>query len=122
LCHAEIERYIKLDRDADFDPLIRAICIVGKGYWYYRRDTTASGDSIGKWWCWEANKEHDEVMSFLGAILNTIPDSIASRGRPRYGKYIITNEGTPAREVFWKFDKKADQWVKRNISPKVKKI
>jgi hypothetical protein len=87
------------------------MCIVGKGYWYYRRDTTPNGDSIGKWWYWEATDGYDEVMSFLGAILNTIPDSIASRGHPKFGQYIIPNEGKAAREIFWRFDPKSNKWI-----------
>ncbi|MDF0591187.1 hypothetical protein P0O15_08405 [Methanotrichaceae archaeon Mx] len=113
--HAEINRYAKIDKDGDFNPLIPVMCIVGKGYWYYRRLTTPDNDSIGKWWFWKANEEHDEVIAFLGAILNTIPDSIALRGHPKFGEYVIQNKGEHAREVFWKFDENAGKWIKRNI-------
>lgn len=33
--------------------------------------------------------EDEEVIDFIGGVANTIPDRIASKGRPRFGQYII---------------------------------
>ncbi len=112
---SEIDRYIELDSEAEFNPLIPVICVVGKGYWYYRRDTTPNGDSIGKWFHWAPSKDHNEIFGFLSGILNTIPDRIASRGHPRFGEYLIAEVGKPDKEYFFRFDKDTRRWVKRTI-------
>ena len=93
------------------------ICIAGKGYWYYRRDTTPSGDSIGKWWHWAPSTDHNEIFGFLSGILNTIPDAVVSRGRPRFGEYLLPEVGIPTKEYFWRFDKNTNTWIKRTIGP-----
>jgi len=114
---SEIDRYIELDPEGEFSPVIPVICVAGKGYWYYRRDTTPSGDSIGKWWHWAPSTDYNEIFGFLSGILNTIPDAVASRGRPRFGEYLLPEVGMPAKEYFWRFDKNMNTWIKRTIGP-----
>lgn len=99
---SEIDRYVGLDSDAELNPLIRAICIVGRGYWYFHSNGFFDGVSLGRWWYWEPTAEHDEIIGFLSGVLNTIPDSIASRGRPRFGKYMLPRGGVIAKECFWR--------------------
>jgi hypothetical protein len=80
---SEIERYQRLDSCNPTDPLLRAICVVGRGYWYYdNRDN--------RWVFLHPSQEHDEVVGFLSGVMNTIPDALASRGRPRLGNYLMT--------------------------------
>lgn len=114
---SEIDRYIELDTEAEFSPVLPVICIAGKGYWYYRRDTTPNGDSIGKWWNWAETTDHNEIFGFLSGILNTIPDALASRGHPRFGEYLHPGDGMPVKEYFWRFDKNTNKWTKRTIGP-----
>ncbi len=83
---SELDRYFELDPNAKTKPIIRVICVIGKGYWYFNEIDSA-------WYYWASTHDHDEVMSFLGGIINTYHDSIASRGRPRFGQYIIAREG-----------------------------
>jgi hypothetical protein len=99
---SELDRYIGLDPDAEFNPLIPVICVVGRGYWYFKRNDSFDGVSLGRWWYWEPTAEHDEVIGFLSGILNTIPDLVAARLRPRFGKYILSREGVIAKECFWR--------------------
>ncbi|MCX6669354.1 MAG: hypothetical protein NTV25_06055 [Methanothrix sp.] len=89
---SELERYLELDRNGNINPFLRAICVVGRGYWYFHPETIRDGTSTyikGTWWYWESTSKHDEVISFLSGILNTIPRAIASRGRPALGEYLI---------------------------------
>jgi len=83
---SELERYLVLDPEGNTDPLIRAICVVGSGYWYFYGHEQC-------WYYWEPTDDYEEVVAFLGGIINTIPDAIASRGRPRFGEYIIDKKG-----------------------------
>jgi hypothetical protein len=99
---SEIERYIGLDPEAEFNPLIKVICVVGRGYWYFRRDDSFDGAGLARWWYWEPTEDHDEVISFLAGVLNTIPDAIAFRGRPRFGDYMISKTGVVSKECIWK--------------------
>jgi hypothetical protein len=101
---SELERYLELDLHGKIEPLIRAICIVGRGYWYFQPQTIRDGFSTyvkGTWWYWEPSSKHEEVISFLSGILNTIPRAIASRGRPALGEYLIPASGKPAKEELW---------------------
>ncbi len=84
---SELDRYLGLDSDGKTDPLIRAICIVGRGYWYFDKHNQC-------WWYWKPTSDHGEVIAFIGGVINTIPDAIASRGRPRFGKYLINTSGS----------------------------
>lgn len=82
----ELERYLELDCNGRTSPAIRVICVIGKGYWYFRESESA-------WYYWEPTLDHGEVISFLGGILNSIPDHISSRGHPRFGNYLIDMSG-----------------------------
>lgn len=99
---SELERYIQLDPDAELSPLVPVICVVGKGYWYFRRNDSIDGISICRWTYWAPTEGHDEVIGFLSGILNTIPDMVAARLRPRFGQYMLPKEGVIAKECFWR--------------------
>ena len=78
----EVERYHELDPNSMKTPSILALCIVGKGYWYWR-------DFNKQWDFLQATPEHDEVIDFLSGVINTIPLVIASREHPRLGYYLM---------------------------------
>lgn len=80
----ELARYRAYDTAADSDPAFQVICVVGQGYWYLQKN--------GGWRCWPASKELDEVMVFLAGTTNTIPQLLAIKGRPRFGKYLQPDE------------------------------
>jgi len=84
---SELERYLELDPEGNTNPKINVICVVGSGYWYFNEREKC-------WYYWEPTQDHGEVIAFLGGVMNTIPDAIVSRGRPRFGKYIINKMGT----------------------------
>ena len=75
---SELDRYRKYDPDADTNPIINAICVVGKGYWYHN----------GGWKFMKPSSEYDEIMSFLGGVTNTIPQILVGKGRPKFGRYL----------------------------------
>lgn len=81
----EWERYINLDgKNPDLIPSVQQICVVGRGYW----DWTESS----KHWSYRASsQEHDEVITFLSVIINSIPEILATRGKPRMGNYLMRN-------------------------------
>jgi len=80
----EFERYKEYDPEWQKDPCIRAICVVGKGFWYFR-------ENAGKyeWVFCPATQEHDEVINWLSLVLFTIKNVLDSRGRPHLGDYMI---------------------------------
>ena len=74
----EIERYDDV-RGRDL-PYLSAICIVGRGYWYWKKD------------CWEfqaPSKDCEEMLQLVAGMMNTYPWIAAKRGHPRLGRYLI---------------------------------
>lgn len=89
---SELDRYLQLDPNGRTNPVIPVICVIGKGYWYFNGNESS-------WYYWEPTPDHGEVISFLGGVLNTIPDQIASRGHPRFGTYLIDKIGKKLESV-----------------------
>jgi len=77
---SELDRYKDIDSNAELDPRLRAICIAGRGYWYFCNDS---------WIFSPATQDKDEIINFLSGVINTIPDSFIKRGRPRLGVYLV---------------------------------
>lgn len=84
---SELDRYRENDPNSEVDPRLSAICVVGRGYWWFHAD-----DKRGQWIFHSPTPDHDEVIDFLSGITNTIPDSLARRGRPRLGNYLVLPE------------------------------
>lgn len=80
----ELDRYRELDPEADSRPAIPVMCIVGRGYWWYKPNEPAE-----KWINHLPTDDNEEVIDFLGGIANTIPDQIVLKGRPRLGHYML---------------------------------
>ncbi|MDO9370680.1 MAG: hypothetical protein Q7T68_19115 [Sphingopyxis sp.] len=76
---SELDRYRKYDPEADKNPVINVICVIGRGYWYHHKDG---------WNFVSFSSDYDEIMSFLGGVTNTIPQIIAGKGRPNFGNYL----------------------------------
>lgn len=79
---SELERYGELDSEFKSNPAVRVICVVGRGYWYFSEHQKA-------WIMCPPTEAYDEVVDFLAGTLNTIPDTVISRGRPRFGNYLM---------------------------------
>lgn len=80
----ELNRYREKDPGPYEVPALRAFCIRGKGYWWFK------GDPPNRGWMFHApTDEFDEVIDFLGGIINSLPSVLGSRGSPRIGKYLI---------------------------------
>ena len=78
----ELERYMEHDPNSNIQPSIPVFCILQKGYWWFY-------PLEGKWIHLPPTENYDEVIDFLGGIVNSIHDLVVSRGRPRLGKYLI---------------------------------
>lgn len=75
---SEIERYDEI-RGSECDPALRAICVVGRGYWYW---------SGNKWETWERTSEFEEVVGFIITVMNRYREVAATRKEPRLGVYL----------------------------------
>jgi hypothetical protein len=73
---SEVDRY---ERMCGADPPLCAICVVGRGYWYWQGNT---------WTSWPPDYELCEVVGFLTGILNTYRTISESRGTPKLGRYL----------------------------------
>lgn len=74
----ETHRYDEI-RGSD-DPAIKAICVVGRGYWYWYN---------GRWKTWKRKPGFEEVVGFIAGVMNTYRRVAATRGEPRLGRYLI---------------------------------
>ncbi len=75
-------------------PPVRIFCVVGKGTWF-----TAASDQPGfepGWVLAQPRDDHNEVITFVSALLNTIQTTKNSRGQPFWGPY-VTNAGDDVR-------------------------
>lgn len=81
----ELERYRELDNEANTNPVIRVICVIGKGYWHFSNHPQ-------KGWIWHEFRECDgykEVLSFITGIMNTIPGIRTVKPLPQLGYYLF---------------------------------
>jgi len=87
----EIARYYEQDEHAAYDPVIRMICVVGRGFWRY-------GSPMREHWCYSpVSENHDEVVDYLAMIVNSLVAISESRGQPKIGNYLI--EGRPWERI-----------------------
>lgn len=62
---SELDRYAEHDPDWLLDPIVKAICVVGRGYWYHSSDR--------KGWVFHApSSDCDEVIDLVSGIVNTL--------------------------------------------------
>ena len=79
---SELERYRECDTEANHNPAIGSICVVGQGYWWFNGETK-------KWHKNITQEDNEEIIDFVGSILNTIPTLMSRKVKPAYGPYII---------------------------------
>jgi hypothetical protein len=75
---SEIERYDEI-RGSEYDPALRSICVVGRGYWYWDKN---------QWRTWERTYDFEEVVGFIAGVMNKYREVAATRGEPRFGVYL----------------------------------
>lgn len=81
----EIDRYHEYEDFAYGRPLLSAICVVGKGYWFDR-------NSENNWGYANADDSTEEVLGFIAGVANTVPQIIAKKDRPAFGYYLLKND------------------------------
>ena len=77
LSKTEIDRYREID--STDDPPLRAICVVGRGYWFYD----------GKWRFVPPNDDHQEVLRFIVGLFDTFTKIAQTRPHPGLAKYLV---------------------------------
>jgi hypothetical protein len=82
----ELDRYFECDPQARHLPSIWALCVFGRGFW---RFNPREG-----WTECPPTARHDEVVDFLGVLVNSLPLIAASRGQPAWGRYVIEDRPT----------------------------
>jgi len=84
---SEFERLSELVEQAGADiknPPIVALCVVGRGFWCHMNDGTA-----GRWMQCTATADHNEVLSMLGVVMNSLPALRAKRASARLGSHVV---------------------------------
>jgi hypothetical protein len=61
-------------------PYLKAICIAGGGYWYEHK---------GNWLRVGGELPGDDVLAFIGGVMNTSKEIAATRGPQKLGNYLI---------------------------------
>lgn len=84
---SEIERYTEHDPTWDRDPVLKALCVVGRGYWYHKQ-------SDNGWVGCGPTAEHDEVIDLVSGIVNTILKSPTSQRAALLGHYLSKERAT----------------------------
>ena len=80
---SDLDRYLERDSGGGSSPSITVICIVGRGYWWFKA-------AERRWAFHPPTPEGDEVVDFVSGVINTLPNSLAARRRPRLGLYLMT--------------------------------
>jgi len=66
-------------------PALRTICVAGRESWHYEEISPGTG----RWTQWPKKQPHDEIVGFLGGLLNSLRTVANSRGSPRLGNYFV---------------------------------
>jgi hypothetical protein len=82
----EIQRYFEVDSEASVRPTIQMICVVGKGFWWYRY---GHNNQRGAWIHCGATSGHDETITFAALLISMIVGRSAERPAPRIEPYLI---------------------------------
>lgn len=84
---SELQRYAKYDPDWQEKPILKAICVVGKGYWYHSRID-------GCWIHHPATQIHDEVIDLVSGVVNTLSLARSQMRQAMLGHYLMLNRAT----------------------------
>lgn len=77
----ELQRYAKYDATWQNDPVVKAICVIGKGYWWHNRE-------LSGWHFNPPTESYDEVIDLVSGIGNTLAYSRMKNPRALLGEYL----------------------------------
>lgn len=79
---SELARYQEMDPAWKEDPVVKVMCIVGRGYWYF------GGQS--RWMYQRATKNFAEVLILVSHVVNTLVRRpiVSDRPAPLFGDYL----------------------------------
>ncbi len=78
----ELERYLEVC--GSDEPMVHALCVIGKGYWYQ-----VMTDAGRTWASYPCEYPYAELVGFIGGVMNTYKSYISMKGEARLGWYII---------------------------------
>lgn len=78
----ELTRFVNNQSNFLENPLIPAICIIGRGYWYNERKDR-------KWYFVKSSDNFDEVITFLAHVMNSIAERMEAKAPCFLGPYLI---------------------------------
>lgn len=79
---SELERYSRYDPTWEYDPVLKAICIVGKGYWYHDWENS-------EWIFHPPTAEYDEVIDLVSGVVNTLIQNPYFNRPAQLGQYLM---------------------------------
>lgn len=77
------DQYKKIDPNWNIEPIINNLCIVDVGCWSF---------CAKKWSFTSTNTDHEEVVSYLSNLINTLSKVAESRKTPRIGQYLTDSK------------------------------
>ena len=87
--YARLKEALAHDPPDSVQPEVQGICVVRRGFWYYG---PREKDGADAWRSIRADKSHSEVLSFIGGLMNTLPEIRAARKPARLGTYIVNTD------------------------------
>lgn len=75
--------YKTIDSNWNTEPIINNLCIVGMGCWSF---------CANRWNFTPTNTDHEEVISYLSNLINTLSKIAESRKTPRIGQYLVCSK------------------------------
>lgn len=81
---SELQRYAKYDSEWKERPILKAMCVVGRGYWYYSFEDNC-------WFFHPPTPTHDEVIDLVSGVVNTLAKARAQQARTALlGRYLMS--------------------------------
>jgi len=80
---SELQRYAKYDPEWRERPILKAICVVGKGYWYHSKKDS-------DWFFCPPTQTHDEVIGLVSGIVNTLASARSQNRQALLGQYLMS--------------------------------
>jgi len=81
----EIERYFAVDSEASVRPTIHMLCVVGRGFWWYK---FKHHGTKGAWVFCKATEHHEEVIAFLALLTSMMVGRARERPAPLFEHYL----------------------------------
>lgn len=79
---SELQRYAKYDPEWKEKPILKAICVVGRGYWYHNLEDKT-------WLFHPPTPTHDEVIDLVSGVVNTLAKARPQERTALLGQYLM---------------------------------